>query len=63
MGRKEFLKQIKSLQDKIREHETKINSEQHKMIPDLNRIKYWQKEIDAFKNAIRRAEKRLRRKK
>lgn len=63
MGRKEFLKQIKSLQEKIREHEAKINSEQQKMIPDLNRIKYWQKEIDAFKNAISRAEKRLRRKK
>lgn len=50
MGRKGFLKQIKSLQEKIREHEAKINSEQQKMIPDLNRIKYWQKEIDAFTN-------------
>jgi peptidoglycan hydrolase CwlO-like protein len=63
MGRKEFLKQIKSLQEKIKEHEIKINLEQQKTIPDVNRIKYWQKEIDAFKNAIIRAEKRLRRKK
>ncbi|NCO68356.1 MAG: hypothetical protein COY75_08540 [Nitrospirae bacterium CG_4_10_14_0_8_um_filter_41_23] len=63
MGRKEFLKQIKSLQERIKEHEIKINLEQQKTIPDVNRIKYWQKEIDAFKNAIIRAEKRLRRKK
>jgi len=63
MGRKEFLKQKKSLQERIKEHEIKINLEQQKTIPDVNRIKYWQKEIDAFKNAIIRAEKRLRRKK
>jgi len=62
VGKKEFLKQIKSLQERITEHELKIKSEQQKPIHDLNMIKYWQREIEAFKNAISKAEKRLRRK-
>lgn len=61
MGKKEFLKQIESLNKKINEHETKIKRERHKSYPDEDRIRYWEKEILAFKNALDKAEKRFRR--
>ncbi|MBI4689592.1 MAG: hypothetical protein HY754_04925 [Nitrospirae bacterium] len=62
MGKKEFLKQIKSLHERIQEHEAKIKIELIKTIPDDKVIKYWEREIEAYKNAIAKAEKRLRRK-
>jgi len=61
MGRKEFLKQIESLKWKINEHEVKIKREQDKSYPDRELIKYWGREITAFKSALEKAEKRLRR--
>jgi len=61
MGKKEFLKQIKSLEERKNEHDKKIKSELHQALPDHNLIKYWQREIKAFEDAIKRAEKRLRR--
>lgn len=61
MGKKEFLKQINSLREILMEHETKIHAEQQKAMPDFNRINYWLREIKAFKNAIGKAEKRLKR--
>ena len=62
MGKKEFLRQIKSLQERTEEHEAKIKIELMKTIPDDKLIKYWGKEIEAYKNAIAKAEKRLRKK-
>jgi len=62
MGKKEFLKQIKSLQKRIEEHETKISEELMKTAPDNKLIKYWRREIAAYKDAIAKAEKRLGRK-
>lgn len=56
------MKQIKSLQERTEEHEAKIKIELMKTIPDDKVIKYWGKEIEAYKNAIAKAEKRLRRK-
>ncbi len=61
MSKKEFLKQIRSLEERKREHENKVKSEQRKASPDYHLIKYWQREINAFDDAIRRAEKRVRR--
>lgn len=61
MGKKEFLRQIESLKERIREHELKIDSEMEKSLPNKECIKYWQKEIKAFENAIEKARKRLRR--
>ncbi len=61
MGKKEFLKQIESLNRKINEHEEKIKRERQKSYPDEGRIKHWEREIQAFKNAIEKAQKRLRR--
>jgi len=62
MGKKEFLKQIKSLQERIEEHKAKIEAELMKTTPDNKVIKYWEMEIEAYKDAIAKAEKRLRRK-
>ena len=61
MGKKEFLKQINSLSDRKAEHEEKIKREQLKTSPDHALIRYWQRELRAFDEAIIRAEKRLRR--
>lgn len=59
MGKKEFLKQIQSLFDRKNEHEEKIKVEQRKTSPDQALIRYWQRELRAFDEAIMRAEKRL----
>lgn len=61
MGKKEFLKQIESLSRKISEHEEKIKREKNRSYPDEGLIKYWEREILAFRNAIEKAQKRLRR--
>ncbi|MBM4140192.1 MAG: hypothetical protein FJ242_01665 [Nitrospira sp.] len=61
MGKKEFLRQIESLKRRIDEHEAMINREKDKYNPDEGLIKYWEKEILAFKNAIEKTQKRLRR--
>lgn len=61
MGKKEFLKQIESLNRKISEHVAKINREKNKSFPDEGRVKYWEREIIAFKDALEKAQKRLRR--
>lgn len=61
MGKKEFLRQIKSLQERIEEHKAKIEAEIMKTTPDNRVIKYWEREIVAYKDAIAKAEKRLRR--
>ncbi|MBE0426228.1 MAG: hypothetical protein IBX72_06240 [Nitrospirae bacterium] len=61
MGKKEFLKQMESLNRKISEHEAKIKIERNKSFPGAGRIKYWEREILAFKDALEKAKKRLRR--
>ncbi len=61
MGKKEFLKQIESLNRQIREHEAKIAKERNRASPSAGKIRHWETEITAFRNAIAKAEKRLRR--
>jgi len=63
MGKKEFLKQTESLNRKIKEHEQMIKLEKDKSFPDEGLIKYWEREIRAFKDALQKAQKRLRRSK
>jgi hypothetical protein len=58
-GKKGFLKQIKSLNDRKNKHEEKISTEQRKTSPDQALIRYWQRELRAFDEAILRAERRL----
>lgn len=61
MSKKRFIKQIKSFENLIRKHNEKIEKEKNKPIPDLNLIKYWEKEIRIFTEEIIKAEKRLKR--
>lgn len=61
MSKKRYLKQIQSFQELIRKHNEKIENERGKPIPDLNLIKYWEKEVQIFFHEIIKAEKRLKR--
>jgi len=61
MGKKNHEKSINSLQQRIVEHQQKIDIELLKDYPDLGLIKHWQKEIRAFEIGIEKAQKRLRR--
>ena len=62
MDKKRFRKRIESLQQKIDEHEEKIDQERNNPNPDEGLIRHWQTEITAFKKNIEKAENRLRRK-
>lgn len=61
MGKKRFLKQIKSFESLIRRHKEKVDKEKNKLTPDKNLIKHWEKEIQVFSGEITKAEKRLKR--
>jgi peptidoglycan hydrolase CwlO-like protein len=60
MGKQHFKKAIASLEARILEHQTKINSESRKESPNQGLIRHWQKEIRAFQKGIQQAKKRLR---
>ncbi len=59
MGKKNHRKTIRSLTDRILEHQDKIELELKKEIPDEGLIRHWQKEIRAFEKGIQQAKKRL----
>ncbi len=59
MGKKNHKKAIRSLTQRIAEHQEKIRLELEKSFPDEGLIKHWQKEIRAFEKAIQQAHKRL----
>lgn len=61
MGKKRFLKQIKSMEICIEEHMNKIVIEKSNSVPDLAMIKYWEKEIEGYMIGIEKANKRLKR--
>jgi L-ribulose-5-phosphate 3-epimerase UlaE len=61
MGKKNHEKSINSLNQRIIEHQQKIDMELLKDYPDLGLIRHWQKEIRAFDLGIEKAQKRLRR--
>jgi peptidoglycan hydrolase CwlO-like protein len=61
MGKKNHEKSISSLQQRIVEHQQKIDAERQKDYPDTGLIRHWQKEIRAFELGIEKAQKRLRR--
>lgn len=61
MGKRRFLKQIKSFEDLIHKHEEKIEKEKIKPVPDVNLIRYWEKEIQVFMDEIVKAKKRIER--
>jgi hypothetical protein len=47
------------LEQRIREHGTKILMERAKTQPDHERIRHWETEIKAFRDGINRARRRL----
>ncbi len=61
MGKKKYKKQIQSFRRVIDEHLEKIKVEQSKNSPNIKLIFYWEKEIEKFKNELKKAEKRLQR--
>jgi hypothetical protein len=60
MGKKELRKRVQSLEQRIREHGTKILVERARPHPDEGRIRHWEAEVEAFRESIDRARKRLR---
>ena len=59
MGKKNHRKTIRSLTDRILEHQEKIELELRREMPDKGLIRHWQKEIRAFEKGIQQANKRL----
>ena len=59
MGEKELRKKIRTLEQRIREHGTKILTERARAYSDEGRIRHWETEIKAFRDGINRARKRL----
>ena len=59
MGKKELRKRVRSLEQRIQEHGTKILVERARPRPDEARIRHWEAEIKAFRDSINRARKRL----
>ena len=59
MGKKNHRKTIRSLTDRILEHQEKIALELRREMPDRGLIRHWEKEIRAFEKGIKQAHKRL----
>jgi hypothetical protein len=59
MGKKNHKKAIRSLNQRIIEHQEKIRMETGKENPDLGLIQHWEKEIRAFEKGIQQARKRM----
>jgi hypothetical protein len=60
MGKKELRKKMRTLDERIREHEGKILVERELDHPNEGRIRHWEAEMRAFRSGIDRARKRLR---
>lgn len=48
MGKKRFIKQIKSFEELIYKHKEKIEKEKVKPVPDVNLIRYWEKKLKSL---------------
>ena len=59
MGKRALRKKVGTLEQRIREHGTKILVERARAQPDAGRIRHLETEIRAFRNGIERARKRL----
>jgi flagellar biosynthesis chaperone FliJ len=59
MGKKNHRKTIRSLTQRIEEHQEKIRLELRKGYSDPGLIRHWEKEIQAFEKGIQQAQKRL----
>ena len=61
MGKKQYQKQIRSLEKAVRKHEEKIKAELSKPEPSYYLINHWHKEIENFTKSIQKSIKRLKR--
>ena len=59
VGKKELRKRVRSSEERIREHGTKILVERARPRPDEGRVRHWEAEIKAFRESSDRARKRL----
>ncbi len=59
MGKRGWRRRIESLRLQILEHENKIKKERAKSFPEEGLIRHWEIEIEAFKNSLNKALKRL----
>jgi hypothetical protein len=59
MGKKNHRKTIRSLTQRIIEHQQKIQLELGRDAPDRGLIAHWEKEIRAFEKGLQQAQKRL----
>lgn len=60
-SKKRYKKQISSLKEVIKDHIEKIEQENLKDSPNIDRIRHWEKEIDIYKDSVKKAKKRLER--
>ena len=58
---KKIRRNIAGLEKSVREHEEKIEIERSMPAPNLERIAYWESEVESFKKAMDRLLRRLRR--
>ncbi len=59
MVRRRIRKKVESLEARIKEHHKKIEQEEQKPQPDAGLIAHWEREIQAFRDAILKARKKL----
>lgn len=59
MGKRRYQRKSDSLGERIAEHEAKIRREREKDRPDEGLIAHWEREIRAFREGMRKAQKRL----
>lgn len=60
-SRKRYKKQISSLKEVIKDHIRKIEQENLKDSPNIDRIRHLEKEIDIYEDSVNKAKKRLER--
>ncbi|ODS30831.1 MAG: hypothetical protein SCARUB_04041 [Candidatus Scalindua rubra] len=60
-SKKRYKKQISSLKEVIKDHIEKIEQENLKDSPNIDRIRHWEKEIDIYEDSVKKAKKRLER--
>jgi len=59
LGKRRYQRKIGSLGERIAEHEAKIGRETEKDRPDEGMIARWEREIRAFREGMRKAQKGL----
>jgi hypothetical protein len=59
VGKRNHRKAIRSLTQRIEEHQEKIRLELERESPNQGLIYHWEKEIRAFEQGIQQAQKRL----